>query len=273
MGTSLIRPGLLVSLKSSVEGGVQYTRRNLEDETTDTGAAHTKWETDKLVDDPEEHDRASKVRSKALSEIRGVCSHTAFGLLCPESFEAKLDEAVARARAIVAEHNATAQRTFVEIYCLKGRIASSDEEAARAIGSEVAGLIDAMNRAIDKLDPEAIRAAADKARSISTVLDEAQAAKVSDAIAQARKAARTIVKRIEKDGENAAFVLKDIQRGDIEKARIAFLDLDTPEVAADAPPSAPAVDVNRLASLDVADASTPELADAPAHPVVALEVA
>jgi hypothetical protein len=252
MTTAMIRPGILVSLKSTVAGGVEYQRTDLASEALDTGAHRAKWETTKVVQDPAEHERATKARAKALQGIRAICSPTTFGLLCPLSRERELDEAVRAARAIVSAHNATAVATFVSVYCLKGQIASTDEEAARAIGSEVAALIGSMSGAIDRLDAEAIRDAADKARTMSTMLNDEQAEKVSEAIKQARSAARAIVKRIEKDGEAAAIVLADIQRGAIEKARIAFLDMSD-EAPAEPKDTLPAASPQRIAALDVED--------------------
>jgi len=226
MNTTTIRPGILVSVKSTVSGGVHYDRVDLENSKDEDGSAYARWQTTRTVDDPEEHERATSTRSRALGAIRRVCSRTSFGLLCPENRAAELDAAIAQARQLAAEHNDKSQSTRVQIFVLKGRVASTDEEAARAIGDEVRGLLDEMNRAIDKLDAEAIRRAADSARQLAAVLSDEQQAKVGDAIAQARKAARVIVKRIETDGEAASIVLKDIQRGSIERARIAFLDFE-----------------------------------------------
>lgn len=260
MTTAVIRPGLLVSLKSTVSGGVTYERRDLDAPTEEEGKDVAKWETTRLIEDPAEHDRATKTRSRAVKEIRGLCSHTSFGLLCPETAEAELDAAVARAKLIAAEHNASAVHTKVEVFVLKGRIAASDAEAARAIGQEVAALIEGMNGAIDRLDPKAIKDAADKAKKMSSMLSPELASKVGDAVSTARAAARTIVRRVEKGGEAAAIVLADIQRGNIARARIAFLDLDTPEASAAVGPALPAVDVRRFADLtgdDMEDASEP----------------
>lgn len=232
-----IRPGLLIALKSSVTGGVYYERVDL-----DRDARRSKWETTRIVTDPEEHDRAVKTRAKALAEVRAVCSTSAFGLLCPEDKEAELDAAIARAQAIRAEHNASATSVRVEIYALKGRIASTDEEAAKAIGSEVKEMISAMSAGIDKLDPKAIREAATRAKELSAMLADGQAETMTLAIEQARRAARQIVARVEKGGEIAAIVLADIQRGAIERARMTFLDLSE-ETSQPSGPALPAINV------------------------------
>lgn len=253
MSTTTIRPGILVALKSTVEGGVFYERRELTPDEARDGAAVEKWETTKIVEDPAEHEAATKARSAALSAIRKCCSATSFGLLCPTLNEGALDVAIKEARAIVEAHNATAQHTRVRVYALKGRIADSDSEAAKMIGAEVAELIAEMNTGIDRLDPKSIRKAADRAREMAAMLGDVQRGRVDDAIAQARKAARDIVRRVEKEGEEAAIVLMDVQRGAIERARIAFLDLDGDDATVE--PALPAVTVQRFAELALDDDS------------------
>lgn len=259
MNTSILRPGILIGVKTSLRGGVAYQRIDLE-----KGEASARWETTRTIDDPAEHARASEVRSKARAEIAKLCCMTAFGLLCPDDRRPELDAAIERAQAMIDTHNRIASSTKVAIYVLAGRIEPSDERAARAIASEVAALVTTMNGAIDKLDPTAIRDAANRAREMAGMLDAATQATVTGAIEQARKAARAIVKRIEKDGEAAAIVLKDIQRGALEKARMAFLELDDEGGTNAASGTLPAVDAQRF-DLDLDDAppaSTDRNADA-----------
>ena len=254
-----IRPGLMISLKTTVKGGVSYLREDLTEgaETRSDGKAVEKWETTKIVEDPAEHERARKTINKARSIIAKVCITTAFGLLCPEEREAELNTAIAEAKKLISAHNATATFTHVRVYCLKGRIASTEEESARAIGEEVSALLATMNQSIDKLDVEAIREAATKAKQLEEMLGPEQAEAVAGAVEQARKAARAIVKRVQNEGEAAAIVLKDIARGNLEKARIAFLDFEekAPETVV---ASLPAANMQRMAGLDFGDAAVPE---------------
>jgi len=247
---SVIRPGLLVSLKSTVVGGVSYQRVDLNAPAPGSGEEEiTRWETKRVIENKAEHASAVKCRSAALAMIRKVCSATSFGLLCPVDQEGALDAAVEAARRLVDEHNAQATHTRVGIYALKGRVASDDAEAARAITQEAAALVQRMDAGIRAFDPKTIREAADRARELSNMLSEDKKEKIEGAIAQARAAARTIVKRVEKDAEERAIVMADIQRGQIESARIAFLDLSD-----DAPPAGdamPAANQQRFADLDV----------------------
>lgn len=231
---SIIRPGIMVHLTSRVEGGVHYKRVDLNPEgvvdafiQADDKAAVESWQTTKVTDDPEEFERATKIRNKARALIQAVCSSTSFGLLCPDSLETELNEAIEKARSLVREHNATARCTRVFIFPFMGRFASNDELACQAIADEVKNLIEGMGKGIDKLDPDAIRDSVTKAKAISAMLAPEQSEKVSLAIEAARKAARAITKRVVKDGEEASKVLEDlkVQRSAIETARFAFLDL------------------------------------------------
>lgn len=284
---TIIRPGIMVSVHTSCIGGISYQRVDLDAEKAgitdcdfdDDGTPGkacttcsqmwpagqeelhaedcpvgkrqvTRWETTKVVDDPAEYHRAETARNLARRAIRKVCAHTAFGFLCPTDREEQLNAAIAEARKLAADFNASAAHTQVHVYVMKGRVASDDREAVRAIADEVRGLMEDMQQGIQAMDPAAVRQAADKAREVGAMLGAGEQEQVAAAVEQARRAARTIVARVQKGGEEAAAVLQDIQRGAIERARIAFLDMDD---AAPAPagPAMPAFAVQRVAGLDL----------------------
>jgi hypothetical protein len=247
-----IRPGYLVSIKTSIKGGVQYQRVDLDTGLpVADGTEVTRWETTKIVENREESDRATKVRSKARQMIERLCIKTAFGPVCPMDQVSALDAIIANARQLVEESNQTFGHTQIGIYVLKGEVKSDDAEALRSITQEASVLIQQMDDGIKEFDSGKIKDAANRAQALSAMLGEETSAKVNSAVEQARKAARTIVKRIEKEGEDRVIVLADIQRGQIESARIAFLDLDGGNtVAGEALPS---VQGQRFADLDLAD--------------------
>lgn len=238
-----IRPGLLVSLKTQVRGGVRYERLDLE-----KADSIQKWETTKVVADADELARATKARGMAQAEIVRVCSRTSFGLLCAEKYEPELDAAYRRALNIIEEFNATATHSKVHLWLLKGRVAPSDEVAARAIAEEVRELISAMGDSIERMDAAAVRDAANRARQMMAVLSEGTQESVSKAVEAARRAARDIVRRVEKKGEDADVVLAEIDRSAIDAARIAFIDMAEEQPQASEP--LPAVQVQRVADLD-----------------------
>lgn len=222
--TSTLRPGLLVSLKTSVTGNVSYARKDIEVDHIDEadGQRKARWETARSVRDPKEHERAQEVRGKASTLIRGVCAYSAFGLLCPESSGDDLEKAIADARVLADEFNATATITRVNVYVLTGRIAPDDVEAVRAINSEVRDLLSAMETGVKNLDVKVIREAASKARQLGTMLTPDAATRIGDAIDAARSSARKIVAA----GENAAVEVDGVTLRALAAARTAFLDID-----------------------------------------------
>lgn len=223
ISTNTLRPGLLVSFKTSVRGNVSYDKREIEaDHLTEDGARKARWETERVIVDPAEHEAATRVRSKALSLVRLTCARSAFGLLCPEIDSDRLQSAIAEARRLADEFNATATLTRVAVYVIVGRIAADDVEAVKAINSEIADLMQQMERGLRNLDVEAVRSAANSAKNVAQMLSPTAALRVKDAIEIARASARKIAAA----GEQAASEVDRSAIARIEEARTAFLDLD-----------------------------------------------
>ncbi len=230
--TSTLRPGLLVALKTSISGNVRYSTTVLEQaHFTDAGFEASRWETEKQVTDPIEHEASKKARTDARNLIGRICAQSSFGLLCPQSREPELDRAVTEARKIIDSFNQGARYTRVGFNILTGRIADDDVEAVRAINSEVRVLLDRMEDGVRNLDAAAIRKAAKATREIGAMLSSSAVERVSTAIAAARGAANAITKA----GETAAGVVDREAIKLIAESRMAFLDLDEArEVAAPA---------------------------------------
>lgn len=230
---NVLKPGLLVALKTTVRGGVAYVRKDIDTATVDDAKVE-RWETEKRIENREEFEKATVARSKARSAISSICSSSSFGLICPADQEEKLDAAIREAKGIALAHNADATSTHLDVFVIVGRIAQTDEEAAKAISNEVAELLDQMKSATLVGNVEKIREAANKARELGQILSDDVGKKVSAAIEEARKNARELVKRIEKDGEKAEDVIKDLYTQRISAAR-SFLDLDEGQVQHAAP--------------------------------------
>lgn len=228
---STLRPGLLVSLKTSVNGNVRYFKKTIEAANVDdaTGAEKAKWETERVITDPKEHDAALTARSKARTAVTRVCNQSSFGLLCPEADAEELDKAVAEARAIASEFNATAKLSRLSVYVITGRIAPNDIEAVKAINSEISELLTDMARGVGDADVKTIREAASRAKGLAEMLSNEARLQAEIAIDAARRAAKEIVK-----AEGAAVVPVDKKAiRAIAEARTAFLDLDdVAEIAA-----------------------------------------
>jgi hypothetical protein len=240
MRTSTLRPGLLVSLKTSIRGNISYDHRDIEREyLTEDGKQLARWETERTIAKPAEYETARKVRSKARSIISGVCAKSEFGLLCPEKSADDLDKAIVEAWTLAEEFNDTATLTRVRVYVIAGRIVPDDVEAVRAINSEIGDLLTRMAEGVRNLDVRIVRDAADRARDLGRMLSAEAGARVQEAIEAARSAARTIVK----SGEQAAAEIDQRTIDRIAAARTAFLDLDTAGEIATPPAPARAVDL------------------------------
>jgi hypothetical protein len=183
LNASTLRPGYLVSLKTSISGNVTYATRTIEqDHVTDEGARQAKWETERTIADAKEHERATEARSKARHAITRICAASAFGLLCPLDKAAELEAAVAEARGIAEAFNATAQFSQLSVFVMSGKVEQNDVEAVRAINSEIRDLMAEMQAGIAKMDVKAIRDAAAKAKGLGQMLTPDASAKVAQAV-------------------------------------------------------------------------------------------
>jgi hypothetical protein len=224
-------PGLLVSLKTTLTGNVSYRVTDVDRRVTDSNAQVAVWETERTIADPVEYEAAKKVRSKARSLITSACIPSAFGLLCPERGADKLALMVREAQRIVAAFNSSAKLTRVGVFVITGRVAADDEQAIRAINSEMAELIERMQQGAANLDAAAIREAANKARAVSMMLTDSARERVAAAIDLARKEARRIVKA----AETAALTVDSSVVSALAHSRTAFLEVDMPQADVAAP--------------------------------------
>lgn len=211
MTISRVPDGILVSLHTTVSGGVHYQRRDLDAGDAANGsaaAAVSRWETTKLVDDVDELARATQVRGSATHTIRRVCVATSFGLVAPASRADELEQAIAEARRLVDEHNASARHSRVGLHVLCGRVSGTDPEAVRAIASELGRVLADLTSASEALDVARMREAASGALRLTALLPSDLAAEVERVVETARKAAR----EIKRDGSTTIPILPAVRR-------------------------------------------------------------
>lgn len=238
MDSSTLRPGLLVSLKTSMRGNVRYDKQDKRNVRTADGADVKEWETTRTVFDPVEHELATKVRQKARNLVASCCIPTSsFGLLCLKENVAALQEAKAEARRLVREFNRTAQLSKVRVYVVTAEMADNDEDAMRGVASEVADIIAEMQKGIKELKPEAIRTAAAQALKVGQMLLPAQQARIKETVDVARATARAYVKA----GEMAAREVDKLAIEALGSKRTHFLDLSDMEEMAPVKPVGRAV--------------------------------
>jgi hypothetical protein len=218
-----LRPGLLVSLNTSIRGNVHYQKVDLEGRhISDDGAERASWTTTRVVSDPAEHKAATKLQGAISYMVRSVCAKSAFGLLCPEANADKLTEAIRQSREMADQFNAGAALTRVSVNVLFGRIAQDDVEAVKAISEELRSLMEDMQSGLKTLDVKSVRDACNKAKGIGDMLSDDAKGRLDVAI----KAARTSARKIAKAGEQVAIEIDRQAISQIDMARTSFLDID-----------------------------------------------
>jgi hypothetical protein len=256
MKISTLKPGLLVSLKTSLVGNITYVSKIIESEHKETdGSTRERWETERIVPDLEERKRADQTREKCRSLVGRICCQSAFGLLCPEDKKSELDAAVREAIELAGAFNETAQLTCVTVHVIAGRIAPDDVEAIRAINSEMLDLLADMESGLKRLDVDAVRQAASRAKSVGRMLSPEAEARIGRAVNAARSMARKIVKA----GEEVAVVVDHEVLKQIAESRTAFLDLEEGEEV-----EAPGAEA-RAIDLEPEGPETPPTDEAPAR--------
>ena len=221
-----IRPGYLVSMKSSIVGNVQTDREVIEARhTTEDGYEVEKALTTYTVIDPAEQAEAIKLRGKIRALVTSICTASAFGLLCPLSRNQELRDAIAQGREIAWEFNKRSQFTQIRVNVIYGQIAQDDFEAVQAISGELRDLMAEMEAGIKNLDIKRVRDAAQKANDTGQMLSVDAKLRVDEAVKAARKAAR----KISKAGEAAAVEISEEALKTLAGARTSFLDIDIDE--------------------------------------------
>lgn len=220
-----LRPGLLVSMQTSIKGNVSY--HDLERDVDRDGVTEvTEIRTRKTVTDVDEQAAAIKQRTKIRGMILSVCTQSAFGLLCPNDREQDLRDAITLARKLTDEFNETARVSRMAVNVIFGRIAQDDVDAVRAISSELRDLMESMERGVKSLDVKVIRDAANKATEVGKMLSPDANERLATAITAARSSARKIAKA----GDSAAIEIDRAAIAKIDSARTSFLDMDTDEM-------------------------------------------
>lgn len=219
-----LRPGILVSAKSSVRGGIKYRKVELESER-EAGAEITRWETTKIVYDPDEHKAATKVAGRGRYLVARVCAESRHGLLCPEDRVDELEAAIREAQELCANFNASAVHTRVEVNVVCGRIVADDILATQALFRETEEFLAGMQQGLAELDVDKVRELCKKALDVGQML----APEANDTVAVAVNSARAACRRIVKAGEQAAVEIDQVTIDILGTARNAFLDFEMGE--------------------------------------------
>lgn len=235
-----ILPGVLVSLKTRTRGNVSYTKWDLErPHPTESGAEVSTWQTRKYVYDPAEAKEASQVANRARYLVSRVCVTTELDhLLCPAERRDELKDAIDEAKELVAEFNARASYTEVDISVVLGEVTDDAVNVAQTIMADTQKFMEQMQQGLRELDPKKIKAAIDKSRKLGQMM----APRDNLMVLQAAAAAEEARKRIIDAGEQVVVAIDAETIARIGTIRNSFLDFDTvDEVYPEATPITPRV--------------------------------
>lgn len=222
-----LRPGILVSIKTRQAGNRQYEKKEIEPaHLTEGGVERARWDTTRIVFDPVEAKDASQIANRARYLVTRLCADTSHGPICPTDKREELFAAIEEARTLVADFNATATFTRVDVNVICGEIIADDVQATRALFAETEQFMEQMQQGLKELDVKKVRKAAAAVLDIGQMLSP----EVSATAAVAVKAARSAARKIAAAGER---VVMEIDRNAIETiglARSAFLDFNIEDV-------------------------------------------
>jgi hypothetical protein len=231
-----IKPGLLVSVKTRQHGGVSYTKKDIEaPRVTESGALVSRWETDKFVYDPDETERAQQIANRARYLVARNCVKTEMQqLLCPNDRRGELRDAVVEARALVAQFNASASFTEIQIDVWVGEIVDNGVDAAQQIFASQQAFLAEMIDGLREFDPKKVRTAINKSRDLGQMMS----GQANQMVLEATRVAETARQRIIAAGENAIVALDAEAIAKIGSVRNSFLDFDyaTDDSAVEASP-------------------------------------
>lgn len=218
-----LKPGILLALSTSVEGGVTYAREDLGKQKEGEGEA-AEWRTTRHITDVAEYNRAGETRAQARACIAAVCQQTPWGLICETDREGELLEAIAEAEQMADTFNAGSVHSRVRISAAPARFAENDVQMLRAVRREAGGMLEDLERATQLGQVERIRDLAARASRLKALLASQHegTGQLERAIAAARAVARSVVKRVEKGGEALAAVLASANFRPISTARMAM---------------------------------------------------
>jgi hypothetical protein len=248
--TIALRPGLLLSLSTCLQGGVQYTREDLAHEKN--GAEErTEWKTEKLVADADELERATRTRGRVRSLIRSACVPTPFGMIFSPDNEGVLDARIAEAETLCAAFNAGAVHTQVQFRTLRGRIAENTQEAIAAVRGEIQTLLGELEYALTAGRVTGIREVAQRATQMGRLLEEGTEARsvLERAVKESRRVATELVKRVEEGAAATAEILASANLKLVSTARNTFSDEEIGEITDGAGLTLPSAPLQRFGDL------------------------
>ena len=235
MNTFNVRPGIFPNIRTSVVdkhyGATDKDHQVLVDRIRADGYSEKKTQNTTVRVDPEEWDRASKVRLKARSLVVSVCAKTPWGLIADLDREDDLAGAFLAARAQVDEFNEGSSHYEVKASWFPGVTSGTDASEAANVRVEVIDMVNRLDAALKSADVRNIRKiCGDELRQVNMLLDPdiEQHKAVKALIRRAQETARALVKAGEDNADAIVEVLRDADMSPVAAARAQFATSPVP---------------------------------------------
>ena len=226
-------PSIVLTGSIRVPGAVFYERLGEEGSTTEQDDGRKDSErirtTRKIVTDLEERAAAEKLAIALRYQIACLARPTALGPLCPLDEEPLLLDAIDYCIERATEFNATARYHHVVVGLVPVRMEGNDERSSRLLVLQMQELLAELQSAMEQLDAPKIKGALMRIRTVATIFPEQQQQQLIPALVAAQKLAATAKREVEKKGRDIEAVKAEMDLSPIQTARLAFLDLASPQ--------------------------------------------
>lgn len=175
MNTFKIEPCILVIDQIKVDRAVKYVRRNEQVLKSADGSEQAIWETERVYKSRQEVTKANTTYNAARAFLRGVSAATDIGFICPVSRQTELNAAVAKAKQLVDDANATFSHCYVRFRVVCTRIEPTNEEGVDMLRETISLRTKELQEALANFDPAKARNVLNASKGFIDILAEAQA--------------------------------------------------------------------------------------------------
>jgi len=206
-----------------------YKVTERESERQDDGTEVSRWRTTKTILDPENSRKALGLRAKFLSEVCKLGVQYGSEKLVFVDFERSddLDALKARWREAIREFNAQSPIVKLDLGILPPLdLTGSNEYLLESLLEELRDTMGQMKSALEQADYQGVRDVVKRLKGFVSLVPDKQASLIVDAIADAKKQARSMRAMLEVKGEEIAKVQETISTATVDIAVAACLGDD-----------------------------------------------
>jgi len=239
------------------KAAVKYEREEETRNETPNADGNDKTEkvitrTTRTITAVDEYKAMDALRARMRNRVKANCVDTIIGWLSPRENRADLRKTIVQVEAEIIEVNAGATFYKVSPGVVVASIETDADVAAATVTETLRDAMDGLREAFARGDIEGMRAIAAGLKGFDALVNDEAADKVREAIDEARKIARTVVRETEKKGRALEEVLAELSTDAIDAARFMLIAREG-AVKADDGEALPEVDGRTLELAPVVD--------------------